>query len=97
MKRSNKFAVVNRDEAEQNPYPYVYIKNDGSYRELHEEEKEYLEEEFHPADGDRPYVKSGYYSKTPDGDLSGFLQRSKLPKDMKIGDVAPSKPWWKLW
>lgn len=97
MKSRNKFAVVNRDEAKQKSYPYVYVKNDGSFRELHKEEKEYLEEKFYPADGDRPYIKSGYYSKTPDGDLSGFLRRSKLPKDIKPGEVALSKPWWKLW
>jgi hypothetical protein len=94
---SREFAVVNSDEARIDPYPYVYVEDIGTYRELDTEDKKYLEEKFHPADGNRPYVKISFYSKTPDGKLSGFLKRSKLPKGLMSGEIAPPKPWWRLW
>ena len=79
------FAVVSQEESRNNPYPYVYVEDNGTFREIDNEDKKYLETKFHPADGDRPYVKSGFYSKTPDGKLGGFLKRSKLPKGLKPG------------
>lgn len=93
----NKFCVVNKEEAEKDPYPYVYVEEDGTYSEIDNENKKYLETKFYPSDGDRPYIKSGFYSKTPDGKLGGFLKRSKLPKGLKKGDMTPPKPWWRFW
>ena len=77
------FAVVSEDEAKETPYPYVYIEKDGSYSELNDEAKQYLEMKFHPADGARPYVKTAYKSTTANGDTSGFLDRKQLPKTVK--------------
>jgi hypothetical protein len=61
------------------PFPFVYIEEDGTARELAPDEREYLSTEFHPADGGRPYVKSRYRERTPDGRLAGFLPRVFLP------------------
>lgn len=60
-------------------FKFVYVKNDGSVRELDKEEQEYLNEEFHPNDGARPYIKVNYWEKTPDGKLHGFLLRNRVP------------------
>jgi hypothetical protein len=73
-----RFALVSKDE-KTDPYPYVYIENDGSFRELSSDERQYLQEAFHPGDGGRPYVKASYRSRTPTGRLGGFLRRSSLP------------------
>ncbi len=93
-----KHAVVSR-QASKDPYPYVYVSDDGSWRELVAEERRYLEENFHPADGARPYVKFRYRSLTPDYRLRGFLHRRRLPRGLPPGQVpvSPLKPWWKFW
>ncbi|MGE3166374.1 MAG: hypothetical protein AB7O52_15825 [Planctomycetota bacterium] len=94
---SYEFAVVSKSEARRQPFPYVYVEDDGTYRDLAEAEREYLQEAFHPADGDRPYVKWRYGSRTPTGSLQGFLKRSRLPKGMRLGDPRPARPWWRFW
>ena len=81
------FRVVTTKESKIDPYPYVYIQEDGSSRELDSEERAYLEEAFHPNDGGRPYVKTRYSQLTPDGKMEGFLKRSKLIK---------RKHWWNM-
>lgn len=75
------FAVVPEENAKILPYPYVYIEKDGSYREITDREKMYLEETFHPGDGGRPYVKPTY-EKSIYGDISGFISRDLLPKNI---------------
>jgi hypothetical protein len=47
-------------------FEYVYIQNDGSVRELDYDEVEYLNTEFSPANGNRPYIKLSYKSLTTD-------------------------------
>ena len=69
-------------------FPYVYVNNDGSARELTAEEQEYLRTEFHPADGGRPYIKLRYGSRTPDGRLRGFLRRRSLPARVVVRPAA---------
>ncbi len=91
------FAVVSEEESKQTPYPYIYVEDNGTYREIDEEERKYLEERFHPGDGARPYVKFGLYSMTPDGKIGGFLKRTKLPRDIKKGIPIPPRPWWRFW
>ena len=81
------FAVVSEQEAQIEPYPYVYVEEDGSYRELVAGEKMYLQERFHPGDGARPYVKHAYQSRTPDGKIKGFCARAYLPKGLLPGAV----------
>ena len=61
-------------------FKYVHVDHDGSVRELYPEEVEYLSQKFHPADGGRPYVKNAYEEKTPDGRISGFILRRRVPE-----------------
>lgn len=65
-------------------FEYIYVEEDGSARELDDDEKDYLNTKFHPADGARPYIKFQYESLTPDGLISGYLRRRQLPKDIPI-------------
>jgi hypothetical protein len=65
-------------------HKFVYVEDDGTTRVLTPDEEEYLNTEFHPADGARPYIKSGYYSLTPDGLIGGFLHKRKLPRGIKL-------------
>jgi len=69
-------------------FEYVYVKEDGTVRELYDNEIEYLEEEFHPNDGNRPYIKSRYKSVTPfDNNISGYIPRKRVPKKIQINNV----------
>jgi hypothetical protein len=52
--------------------------------ELTAKEREYLATAFEPADGARPYIKKHYDSRTPDGRLRGFLERSELPAQVAL-------------
>lgn len=65
-------------------FKYVCVKDDGSVRELDDDEREYLSSEFGPTDGNRPYVKLTYESRTPDGRLSGYLSRRRVPRRIEI-------------
>ena len=68
-------------------FKYVYVEFDGSVRELYNDEIEYLKEEFHPGDGNRPYIKSYYKQLTPDKKISGFINRTNVPRQIKIKTV----------
>ena len=68
---------------------YIYVNQDGTVRELSADEIEYLSEEFHPTDGGRPYIKSGFRSRDGWGSISGFLARSKVPSGVEIEPVNP--------
>ena len=83
---TKKYAVVSWGEAQAIPYPYVYVKEDGTFRELDAQERQYLEQEFSPFDGARPYVKFRFSSRTPNGYLHGFLHRSRLPPDARSSE-----------
>ena len=63
----------------------MYVENDGSVRELDKTEEAYLSEKFHPNDGARPYVKFSYKQLTPDGNVSGFIARRRVPAKIPIG------------
>ena len=65
-------------------FQYVYFEDDGSVRELNEDEKDYLSKEFHPNDGARPYIKLRHNDKTPDGKISGFMRRNRVPQNILI-------------
>ena len=41
----------------------IWINDDGSARELSEADKKYVDTEFSPFDGARPYIKSTYQSR----------------------------------
>ena len=65
-------------------FRYVQVNLDGSARELTAGEQEYLSEKFSGGDGGRPYIKFRYESLTPDGRISGFLERRQLPARIEI-------------
>jgi hypothetical protein len=77
------------------PYPYVYVNADGTARELHPNERQYLESEFRPGDGAAPYVKCSYAERNGWGDLTGYLERSNLPHGAQMQEAPtddPSRP-----
>jgi len=68
---------------------FVYVNQDGSVRELSPDEREYLSETFHPADGARPYIKTSYESRDGWGSVSGFLLRKQIPRQIVVEPVNP--------
>jgi hypothetical protein len=69
----------------------VYINDDGSIRELTEADKKYVDTEFSPFDGARPYIKSHYSQRTALGrEIRGYLPRTEVPEGMAI-NPAPSE------
>ncbi len=70
----------------------VYINVDGSARELTEAEKKYVDSEFSPFDGARPYIKSHYSTRNGWGDLSGYLRRTEVPDGLPINPALPASP-----
>src|ERR1700752_388032 len=66
----------------------VYVNEDGSVRELTEAEKKYVDTEFSPLDGARPYVKSRYSDRTAWG-IQGYLPRTQVPDGVHIQPAPP--------
>ncbi len=62
----------------------VYVEDDGSVRELTDDEKEYVDTKFSPFDSARPYFKAHYEDRLPDGSIRGFLHRDEVPDGMPI-------------
>jgi hypothetical protein len=58
---------------------FVWVEDSGSARNLAADEIIYLNTEFNPGDGARPYIKASYRSLTPDGRIGGFLLRKRIP------------------
>jgi hypothetical protein len=87
-----KFVIVSQSQAKSTPYPYIYVNSDGSVRELHVGERQYLETPFYPSDGARPYIKDSYEHKNPSGDLKGFCRRSAIPSDIEIQSSSLDDP-----
>jgi hypothetical protein len=88
------YALVSAEQSEVQPYPYIYVNDDGSARELCRTEQEYLETPFLGADGDRPYVKWRYSQRNGRGDLGGFIKRTKLPRGKHVGPAPVEEPVW---
>jgi hypothetical protein len=65
-------------------YPFVYVNDDGTVREVNATEREYLETPFHGSDGGRPYIKVKYSDKNGSGEIRGFCYRTAIPKRMAI-------------
>jgi len=83
------FVIPKRKSFGADEFPYVYVNTDGTIREVSPEEREYLMEDFHPADGGRPYIKFRYESVDGWGRQSGFMGRHRVPRGMKIRSVHP--------
>lgn len=71
------------------PHPYVYINADGTARELHADERAWLETEYKGGDGAAPSIKDGYDERNGWGELNGYLGRAALPAGMPVADAAP--------
>jgi hypothetical protein len=70
----------------------VFIDNDGSARELTDAEKTYVDSDFSPFDGARPYIKSRYEQRNALGELRGFLQRRQLTAGTAVHPAPPPSP-----
>lgn len=70
-------------------FRYVRINEDGSARELDEDEMDYLNTDFEGGDSGRPYIKENYRFLTPDGKMHGYLWRCHLPKGVPIDPPPP--------
>ena len=76
-------------------FEYVCVDDDGTVRELSREEQGYLKEEFSPGDGARPYIKSRYNSRTPDGKIGGYIERKRVPQNIEIIEREMDKETWR--
>ena len=72
-------------------FKYVYIENDGTVRELYDDEIEYMSETFDPRDSGRPYIKSRYGSLGYSKEISGMIARRRVPKTVIIKKVEQGK------
>lgn len=86
------FRVVSPQEAEAEVYPYVHVNEDGTARELHASEREYLETAFMPNDSARPYVKERYESTSGWYGISGFCRRAQLPAGIEVAEAPTEDP-----
>jgi hypothetical protein len=84
--------VVSPTAALQKPYPYVFVTKDGSVRELHPEERKYLETLFSPFDGARPYIKQDFDSVDGWKSVQGFCLRSKIPNGLVVAGAPSDNP-----
>ncbi|HEV2136309.1 MAG TPA: hypothetical protein VGR47_18865 [Terracidiphilus sp.] len=85
-------ANAGQSESGAEPYPYIYVNADGSARELHREEREYLSSRISRFGEPRRYVKSTYSQKDGWGQLEGVLKRSSLPREIEIGAAPRENP-----
>ena len=74
------------------PYPYVYINADGTARELHPDERAWLETEYKGGDGARPYIKDSYDERNGWGERNGYLRRASLPAGTPLADAPAQNP-----
>jgi hypothetical protein len=86
------YAIVSKDEAKAVPYPFVYVNDNGTVREVHQTERVFLETHFHPADSARPYIKDSYAQKDGWGSIGGFCHRSIIPKNIDILEAPAEDP-----
>lgn len=83
-RRDTPAAVVSDDEADATVYPYVFVSDTGSVRELSRKERDYLQTPFAPRDLMRPYVKSTYDERNLAGTLRGYCRRTAIPRSVRI-------------
>lgn len=65
------------------------MNQDGSVRELSPAERAYLSQEFSGDDSGRPYIKSDHLKRDGWGSLSGFIERRKVPAQIRVLPVHP--------
>ncbi len=89
---SRLYAIVSEDDAKAVPYPFVYVNDDGTVRELHQTERTFLETHFRPDDGARPYIKDSFTQTDGWGSLDGFCRRSNIPANIDIAEAPDEDP-----
>ncbi len=84
--------IVSSLEASVHPYPYVFVAEDGTIRELTPDERELLQTPAIPPSGPYAQLKSRYDERTATGDFAGFCLRSAIPSQIRhevlIGDLS---------
>jgi hypothetical protein len=76
-------------------YPYIYVNSDGTARELHPNERTWLETPFKLGDGAMPNIKECYEERNGWGEIRGYLERAKLPDGIAVQPAPaedPSRP-----
>lgn len=69
----------------------IWIDGNGAARELTDAEKAYVDAEFSPFDGARPFIKTRYRDHNGWGELSGYLPRTEVPDSVPISPASPAK------
>ena len=59
-------------------FRYLYMDDQGMTRQCNFEERKYLCMLFSGGDGGRPYIKSSWNQKSPNGSLAGFIIARQL-------------------
>lgn len=74
-------------------FEFVFVEEDGSVRELYDDEKTYLNTKFLPSDGARPYIKSSYDETVIENrKIAGYIRRIRVPKEIHIREVEKPTP-----
>lgn len=69
-------------------FDYVYIDDNGSARELNDDEEEYVTTALFLDDDGDFFIKPRYESLNRNGELRGYLRRRQLPRQVPIA-AAP--------
>lgn len=90
-KKDTKYVLVSDNEIK-DPYPYVFIEENGEVRDLHTRERRFFETPMYPTDGSMPYIKKSYYHRDRYGSISGYCRRSQIPTYLKIQGPPEKDP-----
>lgn len=90
-KQESKYVLVSESTVKE-PYPYVFVEEDGSVRELHPRERRFFETPMAPTDGSSPYIKKSYAYRDRYGLFHGYCLRTKIPSQLKIQDAPEKDP-----
>lgn len=88
-KKVSQYVLVS-ENAIKEPYPYVFVEENGSVRELHTRERSFFETPMEPTDGSMPYIKNFYNYRNRFGVFSGYCLRTKIPSHLVI-QIAPER------
>ena len=65
-------------------YPIVYVHENGNVTEVQLSDRLYLQTKYKGSDGDRPFIKENYTSKTYDGRNAGYCFRKSIPNQIVV-------------
>jgi len=86
------FRFVSKAEASSSPYPFVFVNEDETIRELHSTEREYMETAFYPGDGNLPHPKKTLQEKNGWGEIRGVCFRSAVPVNCVVLPAPATDP-----